>query len=62
MSRQYNDKISDRANRCLDRREAVVRGQKRVLAFILIAIVLAGFLVGGGIKVFASNQIWIEHV
>ena len=56
MSRQYNDKISDRANRCLDRREAVVRGQKRILAFALIAIVLVGFLVGGGIKVFASNS------
>ena len=56
MSRQYNDKISDRANRCLDRREAVVRGQKRVLALVLVAIVLVGFLVGGGIKVFANNE------
>ena len=56
MRRVYNDKISARANNSLERRAAVVRSQKRMIALIVIAIIFFGILLGTGISALASND------
>ncbi len=56
MKRAYNTKISERANESLERREAVVRSQKRILAVAIIVIISLGILLGTGISAFASND------
>ena len=54
--RKYNHKISERANECLRRREAVVRRQKGILAIVIIAIVSLGILLGTSINALASSE------
>ena len=54
MRRVYNEKISERANRSLNRRETVVRAQKRMIAIVIIIIVSLGILLGTGINALAS--------
>ena len=56
MRRVYNDKISERANRNLAKRAAVVRSQKRIIAIIVISIIFFGILLGTGISALANND------
>ena len=56
MRRVYNDRISARANDSLEKRAAVVRSQKRMIALIVIAIVFFGILLGTGISALASSD------
>jgi cell division protein YceG involved in septum cleavage len=56
MRRVYNDKISERANNSIEKRAAVVRSQKRMIALIVIAIIFFGILLGTGINALASND------
>ena len=42
--RKYNYNISERANESLNKREAVVRGQRRLIAFIILVIISLGIL------------------
>lgn len=56
MSRAYNTRISERANRSLSKREAQVRTQKCILAVIIFVIVTIGVLFGTGIHVFAGDD------
>lgn len=56
MRRVYNDRISERANHSLEKRAAVVRSQRRMIALIVIAIVFFGILLGTGISALASND------
>jgi len=56
MKRTYNTKISKKANESLERREAVVRSQRCLLAIIVIIIVSLGILLGTGINALASND------
>lgn len=54
--RKYNHKVSKRVNESLNKREAVVRRQKRVLAVCIIVIVSLGILLGTGINALASSK------
>ena len=54
--RKYNDKISQRANERLRKREAVVRRQKGLLAIVVILIVAFGILLGTSINALASSE------
>ena len=56
MRRVYNDKISEKANKNLAKRAAVIRHQRRVLAIVIIAIVFFGILLGTGISALANND------
>ena len=56
MRRVYNDKISEKANKNLAKRAAVVRHQRRVLAIIIIAIIFFGVLLGTGISALANSD------
>ena len=56
MRRIYNDKISERANNSLEKRAAVVRSQKRMIALVVIAVIFFGILLGTGISALASND------
>ena len=56
MRRVYNTNISDRANRCLARREAEVRTQKLCIALTLVFIIAVAILLGTSIHVFASDN------
>ena len=56
MKRTYNTKISKKANESLQKREAVVRSQRCLLAIIVIIIVSLGILLGTGIRVLASSD------
>ena len=56
MKRTYNTRISQRANESLERREAVVRSQKRIIAIAIIIMVSLGILLGTGISALASND------
>lgn len=56
MKRTYNTRISKRANESLEKREAVVRSQKRILAITIIIIISLGVLLGTGIHAFASSD------
>ena len=56
MTRAYNHKISEKANASLNKREAVVRSQKRFLAIIAIVIISLGILLGTGIRALASSS------
>jgi len=55
MRRRYNSKISEKANESLNRRESVVRAQKRLIAIVIILVVSLGILLGTGIKALASS-------
>ena len=54
--RQYNHKISKRANESLTKREAVVRRQKSILALVVLALVVFGILLGTGMNALASSD------
>lgn len=54
--RKYNDKISQRANESLRKREAVVRRQRGLLAIVVILIVAFGILLGTSINALASSE------
>jgi cell division protein YceG involved in septum cleavage len=56
MRRVYNDKISDKANKSLAKRAAVVRHQRRVLAIVVITIIFFGILLGTGISALANSD------
>ena len=54
--RKYNDKISQRANECLSKREAVVRRQRGLLAIVVILVVTLGILLGTSMNALASSE------
>lgn len=54
--RKYNHNISERANESLNKREAVVRAQRRMLAIVIIVIISLGILLGTGISALASSK------
>ena len=54
--RKYNNKISERANKSLQKREAVVRRQKGFLAVVIIVLISLGVLLGGNINALASSK------
>ena len=54
--RKYNHKISKRANENLQKREAIVRREKCILAIAIILIVSLGILLGTSINALASSK------
>lgn len=56
MRRQYNDKLSEKINAQLNRREHTVRIQKRLIAITGILLVSIMILLGTSIRAFASSQ------
>ncbi len=56
MRRTYNLNISERANICLEKREAQVRRQKCVIVIVVLAMIVFGILFGGSIHVFAGES------
>ena len=54
--RKYNHKISEKANECLRKREAVVRRQRGLLAIAIILVVALGILLGSSINALASSE------
>ena len=55
MRYEYNEKISEKANRSLARRQKTVARRKRML-FTFCALMAAGLLVFGGSHIFASAE------
>ena len=56
MSRAYNNRVSARVNDSLNRREEVVRHQKRVIGITLILIISIGIILGTSIIAFADSK------
>ena len=56
MSRAYNNRVSARINDSLNRREEVVRHQKRVIGITLIFIISIGIILGTSIIAFADSK------
>lgn len=56
MKRVYNNKISERANRSLEKREAEIRSQRRMFTLIAVVLIVVGVLLGTGIRVFAGTN------
>lgn len=54
--RKYNHKISEKANRSLQKREAVVRRQRGLFAVVIIVLISFGILLGGSINALASSK------
>ena len=54
--RKYNDKISERANESLRKREAVVRRQRGLVAIAIILVVALGILLGSSMNTLASSE------
>ena len=54
--RKYNNRISERANESLRKREVVVRRQKKVLAIVLLIFVSLGVLLGTSMNALASSK------
>ena len=54
--RKYNNKISQRANESLRKREAVVRRQRGLLAIVVIVVVALGILLGTSMNALASSD------
>jgi cell division protein YceG involved in septum cleavage len=54
--RKYNHKISERANESLNKRDAIVRKQKGLLALVILIVVSLGILLGTSINALASSQ------
>ena len=54
--RKYNNKISQRANVSLKKREVVVRRQKRTLALVVLIIISLGILLGTSVNTLASSK------
>ena len=54
--RKYNNRISERANESLRKREAVVRRQRKVLAVVIFVFVSLGILLGTSMNALASSK------
>lgn len=54
--RKYNNRISEKANISLRKREAVVRKQKKLLAIAILVFVSLGILLGTTISAQASSE------
>lgn len=54
--RKYNNRISEKANISLRKREAVVRRQKKLLAIVILVFVSLGILLGTTISAQASSE------
>lgn len=54
--RKYNNRISERANESLRKREVIVRRQKKVLAIAVLIVVTLGILLGTSINALASSK------
>lgn len=54
--RKYNDRISERANESLRKREVVVHRQRKLLAITLLIFVSLGILLGTSINALASSR------
>ena len=54
--RKYNHKISKRANESLQKREAIVRRQRKLLAIAIFVVVSLGILFGSSINALASSK------
>ena len=54
--RKYNDKISERANETLSKREAVVRKQKVIVIIIFLLLISLGIFFGSSVDTFASSK------
>ena len=54
--RKYNNKISQRANASLKKREVVVRRQKKMLAIALLIMISLGIILGTSVNTLASSK------
>lgn len=54
--REYNHKISEKANESLRKREAVVRRQKGLLVVVIILLVSLGILLGSSMSALAGSD------
>lgn len=54
MSRNYNPNVSEKINKSLDRREAVIKREKKILSIIFILIVSTIILLSSSIHAFAQ--------
>ena len=54
--REYNHKISKRVNESLNKRERIVRRQKKALAVVILVVVSLGILLGTSINALASSK------
>lgn len=54
--RKQNNRISDRANESLNKREAVLRRQRKLIAIIVVVFVSLGILLGTSINALASSK------
>lgn len=54
MSRNYNPNVSERINKSLNRREAVIKREKKILSIIFILIVSTIILLSSSIHAFAQ--------
>ena len=54
--RKYNNKISEKANESLKRREAVVRRQKMIVMFLIMIIISLGIILGTSVNALASSK------
>ena len=54
MSRNYNPNVSERINQSLNRREAVIKREKKILSIIFILIVSTIILLSSSIHAFAQ--------
>lgn len=56
MSRAYNDRVSARVNDSLNRREEVVRNQKRVIGIVVVVLISLGIILGTSMIAFADSK------
>lgn len=54
MSRNYNPNVSEKINKSLNRREAVIKREKKILSIIFILIVSTIILLSSSIHAFAQ--------
>ena len=54
--RKYNNRISEKANESLRKREVVVRRQKKALAIVILVFISLGILLGTSINALASSK------
>lgn len=54
--RKYNDKISERANQSLKKRQLVIRRQRRIIAIIFFMIVSLGIFLNTSTNAFANSK------
>jgi LysM repeat protein len=54
--RKYNNKISEKANESLSKREAIVKKQRTFLAILVTVLISSGILLGSSINALASSK------